>query len=144
MSFAENMPGRQVGWRGCLISSVVILLGITLLIVGIYVAVDASCVASAENWLPDYPGSTFVEQDYSWLRAFGIGETQRILYSTDEVEQVRLWYYRRDIAKGEAGESRAGGVAALNWAMTAHPDGGTTIILSSVCARELAVGGRGA
>ncbi|MDX1992326.1 MAG: hypothetical protein SF029_08055 [bacterium] len=143
MGFAENMPGRQVGWQGCLISSVVILLGIVVLIVGIYIAIDASCVASAEDWLPDYPGSTFVEQDYSWLRAFGIGETQRILYSSDEVEQVRRWYFERDLAKGNAGASR-GGVAALGWAMTAHPDDGTTIILSSVCARELAVGGRGA
>lgn len=139
----EPLGGQRMGARGCLLSTLLMLIGVFGCMGTLYVVADNSCVQAANLWLPDYPGSRLVSQEQTWLRAFGIGETTRILYTTDDAEQVRRWYYQEDITKGSAGQSRDRNIAVLRWTVSPESQtGGALIRLFSSCAPELALSGQ--
>lgn len=125
--------------RGCLATMLLILVGLLGCIGSLYVLADNSCVNAANVWLPDYPGSRLVSEEYSWLRPFGVGETSRLLITPDDPDQVRRWYYQEDIAKGSRGLSRDRNIAVLRWTVSRDSQTGSAIIrLFSSCAPELA------
>ncbi|MBC7870991.1 MAG: hypothetical protein H7Y09_09155 [Chitinophagaceae bacterium] len=142
MGFVDSMQGRRTTSKGCLIVGLGMLLGTLACISVIYFAVDNSCVSSANTWLPDYAGSQLVSEEHSWLRPFGIGETTRILYTTNAFDTVSRWYTRQDILNESQGKSRDGQIAQLRWATGRDQNtDGTVIALVSRCAPELALGG---
>jgi len=142
LGFVDSMQGRQTTLKGCLIVGLGMLLGTLACVSVIYIAVDTSCVSSANTWLPDYSGSQLVSEEHSWLRSFGIGETTRILYTTDTSGIVSRWYTRQDILNESQGKSRDGQIAQLRWAVGRDQNtDGAVIALVSRCAPELALGG---
>jgi len=121
--------------RGCLVTLALIMVGIFVLIVLVNVAVDNACARGAQNWLPAYPGSEVVSEDYTFLRLWGIGTSQQVLYSEDDVETVDDWYRAWNRQKGAEFASRGG--AQMVWDVEEADNGGTTITLFSTCAEEL-------
>lgn len=120
--------------RGCLSMFLVFAVGSLLCMGSVMVAADIGCVNNANTWLPDYPDAELVRQDYTMLRAFGLGETTRILYSTEELGVVRRWYQDTTTQLAVDGKTRVG-VARANWRVTEPDDGnGALIILSQDCA----------
>ncbi|HRF95312.1 MAG TPA: hypothetical protein PLZ51_08955 [Aggregatilineales bacterium] len=127
--------------RGCLIVLVMIFIGIFACGGIFYVAVDTSCIGDADLWLIDYPNSRLEQETYSFLRAFGIGRTQRVLYSPDPINAVRGWYMARDKRLIEEGNVKNRGYARVTYLLDVAPDNkGTTIALVSTCANELSIG----
>ena len=62
---------------GCMPFMGSITIGLFVIIGGLYLWVDTSCVSSADTWLNDYPASQFIDEDYSFIRPFGIGDKPR-------------------------------------------------------------------
>ena len=112
----------------------VIIAVITLLCLGSVIGlVEEGCLQEARNWLQDYPNSTLIDQTYSGWRAFGIGETVRVISTTDDEETVRDWYHQGDVDRGLAGIVRTGGFAFENRQFESQADGGTIVTLSNEC-----------
>ncbi|MEQ8672229.1 MAG: hypothetical protein RLP44_01265 [Aggregatilineales bacterium] len=135
MSFLDA-EGAQSGYslRGCFTMVVVFLVGITFCMGSVLIAADVSCVSNASTWLPEYPDAELVSQDYTMVRAFGIGETTRILYTEEDLGVVRRWYQDTITDLAVEGKSRVG-VARSNWRVTEPEDGnGSLIILAQDCA----------
>jgi hypothetical protein len=99
----------------------------------IYASVDISCKNDAGKWMPDYPGSEFIEQTYDGIRPFGIGYTQRILYTTDEYSDVRNWYLANDRQLVRDGEVMTGRMGRITRNYRTAPDGGVYIEFSQEC-----------
>jgi hypothetical protein len=139
MHFHDDPPPSK-GWglRGCLFQLVVMTLAIMLCLSGITVAVDASCHRDSTRWLVDYPDSEVVSHEYTFIRAWGIGETTRMLYSPHDPTTVRLWYNNHNTEIASQGHVRGGGQADMRWQIIENPDGdGTLIVLTTRCATQI-------
>jgi len=127
--------------RGCFLGMLMIILGIIGCGSIFFVAVDSSCVSDADLWLVDYPNSRLEYETYTFLRPFGIGRTQRVLFSPDPINAVRAWYMDRDRRLIEANNIKNRNYARLAYLLDTAPDGeGTIIALVSTCANELSIG----
>ncbi|PJF29706.1 MAG: hypothetical protein CUN52_07030 [Phototrophicales bacterium] len=127
--------------RGCFIVIIMIFISIFACGTIFYVAVDTSCVNEADLWLVDYPNSRLIQETYSFMRPFGIGKTNRILYSEDPINAVRSWYMARDKRLIEAGNVKNRGYGRNTYLLDTAPDKkGTMIMLISNCAQGLSVG----
>lgn len=125
--------------RGCSLFLMIVTVVIFGVIFGLYFWVDTGCVAGANDWLDDYPGATFIRQEHSFLRPFGIGLTTRIVHSDHTIDTVEDWYISNDLARYRNGMSRADGAAWMRWFTEEADDGGTIIILQSDCAKQWAL-----
>lgn len=130
---AHEYRQSNLGLRGCLVLSLLMLLGVLGIGGGFYAAIDISCVAAANEWLPDYPDAELVEETYSFLRPWGVGETTRILYSPDAPFDVSIWYREGDRERSDEGKSPTDGPARMRWFVRETEDGGSTILLTSNC-----------
>lgn len=122
--------------RGCLRFFIALLVAFSAVVFLLYFWVDSTCLSSADTWLNDYPGSTLVSQEYSFVRPFGIGETVRVIYSSTTVNAVRQWYLDEDDVRARRGQSRSDGPAWMRWFADDADDGGTIVILRSECAKN--------
>ena len=119
--------------KGCLLGMVLIVV-VTLLCLGsIIMLVEEGCMQEARNQLQDYPDSTLIDQTFNGWRAFGIGETVRVISTTDDEGTVRDWYHQGDVERGLAGIIRTGGFAYEYRDFESQADGGTIITLSNEC-----------
>lgn len=121
--------------RGCLLTLGLIMVGIFALIVLTNAAFDHQCRTGAENWLPAYPGSEVISEDYTFLQMWGIGTSQQVLFSEDDVDTVDDWYRAWNRQQAAEGASRGG--ARMVWDVDEADNGGTTIVLFSQCAESL-------
>ena len=121
---------------GCLPFMGAITIGLIVIISGLYLWVDTSCISGADRWLNDYPASQFIDEDYSFIRPFGIGETTRILYSEHSLNTVRNWYFDEDRNRNRRGLNRGDGVAWMRWYVQEADNDSTIIILKSECSRQ--------
>lgn len=122
-------------WRGCLFTMVAIVVGIFACSLTVNVVVDGACVDGATTWLPDYPEAALIEESYTFIRMWGIGTSRRVLFTEDDVLDVRSWYRQSDTENSRANARRGG--ANVNWRADEAEGGGTVITLVSQCAREL-------
>jgi hypothetical protein len=124
--------------KGCMIAMFFMLVGIVVCSASIYVAADVSCTNDARTWLEDYPESELITEDYTFFRAFGLGETTRVLYTADHANDVRNWYLTQDRARDAEGLRRNIGIARMNWQVTGADDRdeGSYILLYSECAKN--------
>ena len=106
-------------------------------IIFLYIAVNQSCMNAAADWLPTYPGAEVVSEEYTWLKPFGIGDTTRIIYTTDGRQDVLGWYAENDNMLEDEGYKRASGFANLYWRLSSASEGGTNVRLISQCAPAL-------
>ena len=124
--------------KGCLLFLLISIMGVFLCMVTVYAGVEYSCQRDATQWLVDYPGSELVEEEYSWLRPFGIGRTVRTLYSIDARTDVNRWYSQYRLELDREGKVLNDGFATMRWQIANASDGeGTSIRLSSECALDL-------
>lgn len=121
--------------KGCLVSISLILVGIVALVLLVNALVDNACARGARNWLPYYPGAEVISEDYTFVRMWGIGTSQQVLYSTDDLDTVEDWYQDWNRQQGLAFADRGG--AQMAWNVDEADSGGTTITLRSQCARSL-------
>lgn len=130
--------GSPLSLRGCLLFLVISLIGVFLCVIVVYAGAEYACERDAKRWLVDYPGSQLVEEEYSWLRPFGIGRTVRTLYTTDARVDVSRWYTEHSIELDQEGKSLEDSYPTMRWRLTNVPDdGGTSIQLFSECALDL-------
>ncbi|NJL57793.1 hypothetical protein HC928_23680 [bacterium] len=134
---AHEYRRSHMGLRGCLLLSLLMLLGLLGIGGGFYAAIDISCVSAAAEWLPDYPGAELVEQTHSFIRPWGVGETTRILYTPDAPFDVNTWYRDGDLERTREGKSPTSGPARMRWFVREADDGGSTILLFSNCSSGL-------
>jgi hypothetical protein len=121
------------GIKGCLLVVGMMIVSVFMCIFLIYVSVDISCVNNAGKWMIDYPGAELIEETYSGIRPFGIGFTQRTIYTTDDLNDVRSWYLANDRQLNDGGEAITGGMGRMGRSYRAAPGGGTNIELSQEC-----------
>lgn len=130
--------GSSLSLRGCLGFLMASIIGISLCTVTVYGGVEYSCNRDAKEWLVDYPDADLVSEEYSWLRAFGIGRTVRTLYTPDSKNDVIRWYAQHSRELTDQGKTQGDGFARIGWQYITGPDGeGTTIQLSSDCASDM-------
>lgn len=123
--------------KGCFFIMIAIVFGIFGLGTAWYVVVDVSCVTQANRWLPDYPGAEFISEDYTFVRAWGIGETTRVLYTEDDSGTVRAWYSDRYRELDDEGYTRTDATARMRYVVRTADEGGSVITLLSNCSSGL-------
>lgn len=126
---------RAYTLKGCALTFVLIMAGITALTILATLGFDKACSDAGKTWLPTYPGAELVEESYSFLRMFGIGTSRRVLFSSDDYLDVRRWYQDSDIENSRNNASRGG--ATFNVLAQEANGGGTDIIITFECAKEL-------
>src|SRR5687767_9731830 len=124
----------QTKWRS-IRQSLTSILFMTALIAGcfggIIAAADQVCVSNAKTWIPRYPGSKVIEEEYGFVRPFGMGTTSQVLYSEDDENTIRQWYGATRRAAGRDGAKR--GFNAVSWRVEPADSGGSYIYLNSKC-----------
>ena len=144
MGFGDETRGNY-SVKSCLFVMALMLIGTILCGVSVYVVVNNKCASEARTWLPVYPGAEIVEEQFTFLRMFGIGQSRRILYTPDDAPDVRRWYlqYMNDTTR-ETGSGIGGGFANMSYEIRAADDGrGATIYQFHECSRELDLSGKG-
>lgn len=126
---------RRYPARGCALTMGLIIVGVFALAMILTLVVEQGCENVGESWLPTYPNAEVVSERYTFLQIYGIGTTQRSLYSPDDHTDVRRWYNDQQNAASREGVGRGSAqfVARINEA----EDGGTTIDIYFECAPEL-------
>jgi hypothetical protein len=125
------------GGKGCFLAVIMIIVGVFACSFSIYAAVDISCVNDAGQWMVDYPGAELIEEAYTGIRPFGIGYTERNLYTTDTLNDVRSWYVEKYRQLDLDGKVMNGGIGRMGFHYSAAADGGTNIRLSQECTSEM-------
>jgi hypothetical protein len=128
MAFDES---PSLGCRGCLISA----LGIAFVILfcggGLLTFYDVRCTQDASQWIPIYPDSTVISQQYNFARPFGVGVTLTRLHSDDDKAAVQSFYVETQRALRQADIEPL--EARMSYFVETDPAGGTTIDLLSQC-----------
>lgn len=134
-----NPAEKEYNGRGCLFFAVAMPIALFACVLSIYGTVTFHCVTEADRWLLVYPGAEEVDLDYTWLHAYGIGSTVRVLHTPDPTPQVRVWYVEEITRLDEIrSDQRNDGIATVRWNVFEDPDSdGTLIVLSCNCAPEL-------
>lgn len=93
---------------------------------------DVVCTRNASDWLPRYPDSTIVVENYTFMRPFGVGITRMQLYTPDNETVVRDWYID---TRGKNEANPVNLLATMNYSVRRDPEsGGSMIRLQSECA----------
>jgi hypothetical protein len=125
-------------WRSCLVTLVLIPIGVLIVAVLIYIAIDATCTGEADLWLVDYPDAELVSEQYDFVRPFGIGITTRVLHTPDAQSTVRVWYSNQQRETAREGHVPRRQLAIFQWTIGRVPDGdGSQITLYQQCADGL-------
>ncbi len=132
-------PGysRVYTWRTWFMFLVIIFVIFSVCGMTVYVGLDVSCYNDAQKWLPDYPDAELVNESHTFVRAFGVGETTRILYTTDDQQTVYDWYFDHDQANNVTGARRDDGIGFMRWTVAENDGGGTQIVLYSECSSDI-------
>ncbi|MEQ8674545.1 MAG: hypothetical protein RLP44_11330 [Aggregatilineales bacterium] len=132
-------PGykRVYTWRMWVAFMVIIFAIFCICGATVYVGLDVSCYNDAQKWLPDYPDAELLSEDYTFIRAFGVGETTRILFTTDDEDTVEDWYFNRDQTTNATGARRDDGIGFMRWTVREAGWGGTQIVLYSECSSDI-------
>lgn len=137
MSSLPESEQRPLSFKGCLFFILMVTVSIFACVSILYVSIDTSCRKDARKWLPDYPGAERVHEEHSWLTPFGIGQTTRVLFSTDPRQEIMQWYTENDKHMGQGGNAPSE-FATMRWRLSNAEDG-THIILTSECEPTLAL-----
>lgn len=126
--------------RGCFFIFLFIPLGVFVLGLIFYISMHFGCRSSFDTWVIDYPNAEFVEDEYSWLMPYSIGETVRVLYSPDAPAVVRRWYNAEYRALEDDGHIRSYGAGRVNWQVVTAEDGeGSIIYIFCSCSPRMAL-----
>lgn len=109
-----------------------ILFGVFLCFGGTLVVIDNVCAQNAAEYLLYYPNAEVASEDYTFVRAWGMGETTVVLETDDSTIRVLDWY--RD---NRPTIQPVNLLATMD--QTVRRDdatGGTRIVLTSECAWE--------
>ncbi len=117
--------------RSCMLSILLIFVGIFLCVSVVFVVADTSCRNNTAMWIPMYPDAEVVEERKTFLNTFGMGVTQVTLSTPDDPNTVRKWYLDTR-AQNEANPTNL--LATMRYLVREGENGGSTIILSSECA----------
>jgi hypothetical protein len=129
---------RRYTWRSCFVFVILSPLLTFFCAVSVYAAIHIHCQQEANIWVLDYPGATLVSEDYTWLGAYSIGETVRVLYTTDSASDVRRWYITEYRRLGDEGKLRNSGLARIDYRVFDADDReGSFIYLFCNCSDEL-------
>jgi len=129
---------RNYSTRTWLLFLLAVVIGVTLCSTSVYAALEIRCYQDTRQSLPVYPGAEVLQEEYSFIRAWGIGETQQILYSPDSTNTVRAWYidyfFENDLSTPDGFQ----GVANTQWFVTDASDGeGAQIVLYADCSSDM-------
>lgn len=111
-------------------SLALMLIGVGVLVLLIFVGLDARCAADIERGLPYYPQAELVSSEHTHWRLRGMGNSTVILSSSDTVQQIRRWYVDYAVDTNPPPSQ----FAVTRYNITANPNGGSTITLTSRCA----------
>lgn len=114
----------------------VVMAAILLCMGAVTLAIDGACYSSLTQRLPIYPSATVVSERHNFIRAFGMGETVMVLYTSDPPDEVTSWY-ARTIGQVIRESLQRGGplrFGATDWSVGRAEDGvGSQIILFGTC-----------
>jgi hypothetical protein len=121
----------SLGCRGCLISALVVFSAMVLCGGSFLTFYDVRCVQDAGEWIPVYPDSTIVTQQYNFVRPFGVGVTLLRLHSDDDKDTVQSFYVetQRALRKADIDPRQA----RMSYFVEGDAAGGSTIDLLSQC-----------
>ena len=129
---------RRYNWRGCFIFILLTPFLTAFCTLSIYGGIHLHCQSEANTWVIDYPGATVVSEDYSWVGAYSVGETVRVLYTEDSPNDVRRWYIQQYRDLGDEGKLRNAGLAQIDYRVFEADDReGSFIYLYCDCSNEL-------
>lgn len=119
-------------------SFVWIIVAVILGVIALLAALDSACAADVAYDLPVYPDAELVRFDESadaFVRPRAMGETVAIYTTGDDLETVNDWYraYYRANEGIDRGPSQSVRPYTYNGGLTEADDGGTQIVLRSVC-----------
>jgi len=131
---------RQTSVRGCFAVTLMIV-GSTLLCILIgYITADILCVQHADAWMVDYDEAEVevITQEHSFIRAWGIGTTTRVIRVYEDPRVVRQWYRDRHFALDRSGTDTQG-IGTIRLARTSNgPNDETAIVrMGTVCTPSL-------
>lgn len=111
----------------------IILVAVALGCIGtIVIAADVQCNSDIEAWVPLYPNGETISVEYDFIRPRGMGTTEWIQTSTDDVETIKQFYRDLVIDHLESGKTR--GLASTDWRVEPDEETGVhRIILRSAC-----------
>jgi hypothetical protein len=126
----------QYSYRGCFVSMLLIIVAVFVIMTLIMLRTDYVCTRQAGLWTHVYPGATVVEESYSYLQMWGIGDSVRVLTSDEAATRVRMWYVDQDTEVSKAtGKSRIGTLGTFATRISDNPDG-SLIVQSFECVPE--------
>jgi hypothetical protein len=110
---------------------ILICIAVAVCILGTFVVIDTRCSSDIARWIPLYPNAQIVEEDYNFRRR-ATGITSMLLWTADEPDAVRRWYFRQRSAEADKDPNR--GLATTNFTVqTDFERGGSVIYLYSRC-----------
>lgn len=138
---APHIHNRERPLQSTLLSILLIFVGIIACCLSLFVGVDWACHRDINTWMPIYPNSELVAQEYNFVRPRAMGITSATYTTSDATDVVRRWYttYRRELTSGLAasGETVARGLAATRYQVVENLEGdGTLVIQYSECAYD--------
>ncbi|PJF23236.1 MAG: hypothetical protein CUN56_01915 [Phototrophicales bacterium] len=134
------MEREPYSWRSCLVVILLMPFGVLILGLVFYTAVHFTCRYDFNTWVIDYPNAEVVEEDYSWLMPYSVGETVRVLYTPDRAATVRSWYNSQYRQLEIDGYTRNNSAARVSWRVVDAQDGeGSLIYIFCSCASRMAL-----
>jgi hypothetical protein len=125
----EDAP--SMGCRGCLLSGLAIMLALVVCGGSIMAFYDVRCSQDANAWIPIYPESEIIREQYNGIRPFGVGVTLLRLQTEDDETTVESFYVetQRALRRADAEPLEA----RVSYFVEASPEGGATVDLLSQC-----------
>jgi hypothetical protein len=125
----EDAP--SMGCRGCLLSALAIVLALVVCGGSVMAFYDVRCTQDANAWLPIYPESEIIREQYNGIRPFGVGVTLVRLQTEDDEATVQSFYVetQRALRRADAEPLEA----RVSYFVEASPEGGSTVDLLSQC-----------
>lgn len=125
----EDTP--SLGCRGCLLSGLAIVLALLVCGGSVIAFYDVRCTQDASVWIPIYPESEIIRQQYNGIRPFGVGVTLVRLQTQDDESVVQSFYVETQRALRAADVEPL--QARVSYLVEESPEGGATVDLLSQC-----------
>jgi len=127
---APHMRSGQRSILGMLASTVLIMFSIVACAAVLVFSVDAACVASVNEWVPEYPDAEVVDEWYDFFRAKGMGRSRVTYFTPDDRMEVIRFYQRH-----QSNMMRHNTLASSGYRVQDATEGeGTRIVIFSQCA----------
>lgn len=127
---APHLRSSQRSVLGMLASTFLIMVSVVVCAIVLVFSVDAACVASVNEWVPEYPGAEVVDEWYDFFRAKGMGRSRVTYFTPDDRMEVVRFYQNHQSSMVRQNTLASSGYRAQD----ATEGEGTQIVIFSQCA----------